>query len=131
MNKPEDTTELREVIAAHAKAIASGETAAAEKFVNRDALDAYREVASEIARLSGPLEVETLALAKIAAQYISKLKIVGVGGYRRALYRWRKEADGRWLIAGVEDITNKRSPWSDVPELSAAARQLRAENGNA
>ena len=131
MNKPEDTTELREVIAVHAKAIASGESAAAEKFVSRNALDAYREVASEIALLSGPLEVETLALAKIAAQYISKLKIVGVGGYRRILYRWRREADGKWMIAGVEDITNKRSPWSDVPELSAPARQLRAENGNA
>jgi hypothetical protein len=131
MKKPDDTTELREAIAAHAKAIAAGETAAAEKFAHRDALDAYREVASEIARLSGPIEVETLALAKIAAQYISKLKIVGMGGYRRVLYRWRREADGKWLIASVEDTTNKRSPWSDVPELSAAAKQLRPENGDA
>jgi hypothetical protein len=130
MKKPDDTTELRGAIAAHAKAIATGESA--ENFAHHDAIDAYREVASEIARLSGPIEVQELALAKIGAQYISKLRIVGgAGGYRRVLYRWRKEADGKWLIASVEDTTNKRSPWSDVPELSSAARQLRAGNGDA
>src|SRR5260370_42517204 len=131
MKKPDDTTELRATIAAHAEAIAAGETAAAENFAHRDALDAYREVASEIARLSGPAEVQTLALRKIGAQYISKLRIVSAGAHRRVLYRWRREADGKWRIASVEDSTNKRSSWSDVPELSASTRQLRAENGDA
>jgi hypothetical protein len=131
MKKLDDTTELRGAIAGHAQAIAAGETAAAEKFAHRDAIEAYREVAVEIARLAGPLVVEDLALAKIGAQYISKLRIVGAGGYRRVLYRWRKEPDGKWMIAGVEDTTNKRSPWSDVPTLAAAAAQVRGENGNA
>ena len=131
MKRVDDTSELRAAILAHANAIAAGESAVAEKFAHRDAIDVYREVAAEIARLSGPLTVEDLALAKIGAQYISKLRIVGAGGYRRVLYRWRKEAEGKWVIAGVEDTTNKRSPWSDVPTLAAAAAQARLGNGNA
>src|ERR1700676_4505666 len=131
MKKVDDTTELRAAISAHARALAAGEIAAAEKFAHRDVIDGYREVAAEIARLAGSLNVEDLALAKIGAQYISKLRIVGVGGYRRVLYRWRKEVDGRGVIAGVADITNKRSPRSDVPTLAAAAAQARAGNANA
>jgi hypothetical protein len=131
MKRVDDTTELRGAIAGHANAIVAGETAAAEAFAHRDAIEAYREVAAEIARLAGALTVEDLALAKIGAQYISKLRIVGAGSYRRVLYRWRKETDGAWVIAGVEDTTNKRSPWSDVPTLAAAAAQARLGNGNA
>src|SRR5216684_2882422 len=101
MKRVDDTTELREVIAAHCRAIAAGEILEAERFAHRDAIDAYREVAAEIARLEGPLVVEDLALAKIGAQYISKLRIVGASSYRRVLYRWRKEIDGTWVIAGV------------------------------
>src|SRR5947209_6672995 len=126
MKRVDDTTELRGAIAAHAKAIAAGEIVVAERFAHRDAIDAYREVAAEIARLEGPVAVEDLALAKIGAQFISKLRIVGPGGYRRVLYRWRKEVDGKWVIAGVEDTTNKRSSWSDVPTLAAAAALARA-----
>ena len=131
MKKVDDTTELRSAIARHAGALAAGETVAAEAFAHRGAIEAYRGVAVEIARLAGPLVVEDLALAKIGAQYISKLRIVGAGAHRRVLYRWRRESDGKWVIAGVEDTTNKRSPWSDVPTLAAAAAQVRGENGNA
>src|ERR1700690_3782845 len=106
MKQPESTTELRETIAAHAEAIASGEVAAAEKFVDGIAIDAYRQAAAEIARLKKPVVVETMALAKIGAQYMSKLRIVGAGKHRRVLYRWRREADGKWRIAGVENTTD-------------------------
>ena len=131
MKQPESTTELREAIAAHAKAIESGDLAAAEKFVHSSAIDGYRQAAAEIARLKKPVEVEALALAKVGAQYISKIRIVGAERHRRVLCRWRKEADGKWMIAGVEDTTNKRSPWSDVPDLAAAVSRVREENGNA
>jgi len=131
MKQPYDTTELRETIAAHANAIELGDGAAGEKFVAGNAIDAYRQAAAEIARLAKPVEVETLALAKIGAQYISKIKIVGAERHRRVLYRWRKEADGKWRIAGVEDTTDKRSSWSDVPDLAGAIAQVREENGNA
>src|ERR1700730_3257613 len=123
MKKLDDTSELRAAIAAHAKALGAGETAAAETFAQPGAIDAYREVAAEIARVAEPRRVEDLALAKIGAQYISKIRIVGAGSHRRVLYRWRREVDGAWVIAGVEDTTNKRSPWSDVPTLAAAAAQ--------
>jgi hypothetical protein len=131
MKQPDSTTELRETIAAHAGAIASGDAAAAEKFALGSAIDAYRAAAAEIARLKKPVEVETLALAKIGAQYISKLRIVGAERHRRVLYRWRKELDGKWMIAGVEDTTDKRSPWSDVPDLAGAIAQVAEETRNA
>ena len=131
MKQPDSTTELRETIAAHAGAIESGDAAAAEKFALGSAIDAYRAAAAEIARLKKPVEVETLALAKIGAQYISKLRIVGAERHRRVLYRWRKELDGKWMIAGVEDTTDKRSPWSDVPDLAGAIAQVAEETRNA
>ena len=49
----------------------------------------------------------------------------------RVLYRWRKEADGKWANRSVEDTTDKRSSWSDIPDLAAAVAQARAGNGNA
>src|SRR5208283_6123020 len=124
-------TELREAIATHATALAAGESAAAEKFALPVALEEYRQAAAEIARIPAPVKVEALALAKVGFQYISKLRFTGAGAMRRVLYRWRKEADGKWLIVAVEDTTGKRSPWSDIPDLAAAAAQARAGNGNA
>lgn len=124
-------TELREAIASHAAALAAGDCAKAEAFALPGAIEAHRQAAAEIARIAQPVKVETLALAKVGFQYISKLRFTGAGAMRRVLYRWRKEADGKWLIVSVEDTSNKRSPWSDVPDLAAAAAQARAENGNA
>ena len=121
---------MHEAIAAHAKALAAGD-ASSEKFVLPRAIDAYRKANAKIARMPKPIEVAPLALAKIGAQYISKLGIESAGRKRRVLYRWRREADGRWLVAEVEDISEKRSPWSDIPDLAAAAAQARAEARNA
>ncbi len=131
MINQEKITELREAIESQAAALASGDRAAAEKFALPVALEAYRQAAAEIARIPAPVQVEALALAKVGYQYISKLRFTGGGAMRRVLYRWRKEADGKWLVVGVEDTTDKRSPWSDVPTLAAAAAQARAGNGNA
>ena len=123
-------TELHEAIAAHVGALADA-PAAAERFVQPVAMESYRKAAAEIARMAKPVAVKPLGLAKIGAQYISKLGIENAAGRRVVLYRWRREADGRWLVAGVEDISGKRSPWSDVPDLATAAAERRARNGNA
>jgi hypothetical protein len=131
MKKLDDITDLREAIATHAAALAAGESATAEKFVLPGALDTHRQAAAEIARVPQPAKVETLALAKVGFQYISKLRFTNAGAMRRVLYRWRKEADGKWVIVSVEDTTGKRSSWSDIPDLAAAVAQARAENGNA
>lgn len=131
MKKLDDITDLREAIATHAAALAAGDNATAEKFVLPQALEMHRQAAAEIARVPQPNKVETLALAKVAFQYISKLRFTNADAMRRVLYRWRKEADGKWAIVSVEDTTGKRSSWSDVPDLAAAIAQARAGNGNA
>jgi hypothetical protein len=131
MKKLDDITDLREAIATHAAALAAGDGATAEKFVLPLSLETHRQAAAEIARIPQPRKVETLALAKVGFQYISKLRFTNDPAMRRVLYRWRKEADGKWVIVSVEDTTGKRSSWSDVPDLAAAIAQARAENGNA
>jgi hypothetical protein len=131
MKKLDDITDLREAIATHAAALAAGDGATAEKFVLLQSLETHRQAAAEIARIPQPAKVETLALAKVGFQYISKLRFTNGPAMRRVLYRWRKEADGKWVIVSVEDTTGKRSSWSDVPDLAAAIAQARAENGNA
>jgi hypothetical protein len=131
MKKLDDITDLREAIATHAAAVAAGDSATAEKFVIAQALETHRQAAAEIARIGQPVNVETMALAKVGFQYISKIRFTNGGAMRRVLYRWRKEGDGKWAIASVEDTTGKRSSWSDVPNLAAAIEQARAGNGNA
>jgi len=131
MKKPDDITDLRNAIATHAALLAAGDSAAAEKFVLPNALETHKQAAAEITRIPKPPKVETLALAKVGFQYISKLRFTHGDAMRRVLYRWRKEADGKWVIVSVEDTTGKRSSWSDIPDLAAAVAQARAENGNA
>ena len=131
MKKLDDITDLREAIATHAAALAAGDSAQAEAFVLPVAIETHRQAAAEIARIAQPRKVETLALAKIGFQYISKIRFTNTGAMRRVLYRWRKEAEGKWAIVSVEDTTGKRSSWSDIPDLAAAIAQVRAENGNA
>jgi hypothetical protein len=131
MKKLDDITDLRDAIATHAALLAAGDSAAAEKFVLPNAIETHREAAAEIVRIPQPAKVETLALAKVGFQYISKLRFTNGDAMRRVLYRWRKEADGKWVIVSVEDTTGKRSSWSDIPDLAAAVAQARAENGNA
>jgi hypothetical protein len=131
MKKLDDITDLRDAIATHAAALAAGDSRTTEKFVLSQAIETHRQAAGEIARIPRPAKVETLALAKVGFQYISKLRFTNGDAMRRVLYRWRKEADGKWVIVSVEDTTGKRSSWSDIPDLAAAVAQARAENGNA
>ena len=131
MKKLDDITDLRDAIATHAAALAAGNSTTAEKFVLPNAIETHRQAATEVARIPQPAKVETLALAKVGFQYISKLRFTNGDAMRRVLYRWRKETDGKWVIVSVEDTTGKRSSWSDIPDLAAAVAQARAENGNA
>jgi hypothetical protein len=131
MKKLDNIDDLRETIATQAAALAAGDTAKAEAFALPSAIEAYRQAAAEIARIPQPVAVEKLALAKVGFQYISKLRFTNANAVRRVLYRWRKEADGKWRVVSVEDTTGKRSSLSDVPNLAAAIEQARAGNGNA
>jgi len=98
MKKLDDITDLRNAIAMHAALLAAGDSAAAEKFVLPNALETHKQAAAEITRIPKPPKVETLALAKVGFQYISKLRFTHGDAMRRVLYRWRKEADGKWVI---------------------------------
>ncbi len=121
--------ELHAAIADFCEAIASRDKSGAEKFAS--SIEAYRQAADEIAKLQNPINVEALGLARIGRHFISKIRISSGTSILKFLCRWRRESDGRWLIVAVEDISNKRSAWSDVPDLKTAAAQALAENGNA
>jgi hypothetical protein len=111
---------LNERIAAHADALMRGEDRAAQAFVSPAALDEYRAALSGLAGRRPFTAATPLALARIASQYISKIALDGARGRTKLLIRWRQESDGGpFLIASAEDLTGKRSSWSDIPHYSA------------
>jgi hypothetical protein len=120
--------ELNERIAAHAGALARGDDSAAEAFVSPAALGEYRAAAAVLASRRPFTAATPLALAKIALQYVSKIALDGAHGRTKLLIRWRQDSDGgAWMIASVEDLTGKRSSWSDIPHYTAA--QSERSNG--
>jgi hypothetical protein len=118
---------LDERIAAHGAALTAGDDRSAESFVSPSALEEYGAVMRG-AGAHRPFERgEPLALARIGAQYVSKIRLHGHNATVTLLVRWRQETDGgRWVIAATEDLSGKRSPWSDIPHYAAQ----RTENRN-
>jgi hypothetical protein len=113
--------ELNERIAAHAEALARGDDRAAEEFVSPAALDEYRGAVAGLGARRPFASTTPLALARIARQYISKIALDGARGRTKLLLRWRQDSDGSpWKLASLEDLTGKRSPWSDIPHYAAA-----------
>jgi hypothetical protein len=105
--------ELDELIAAHAHALIASDDRAAEAMVTQAGLANWRALVAAISARR-PLErYELLARAKIGMQFMAKTRFSGAGGALTLLIRW-KQADGRWMIAEAEDISDKRSPWSDL-----------------
>jgi hypothetical protein len=131
MKMIEPPAELRAAISDHLSALADADTNRAERFVADRARDAHRKFAEQAARAFKPISVEALGLGKIGTQYVSKLRVESGAIRLTALFRWRAEDDGRWRIVEVEDLSGKRSPWSDVPDPASAARQAETERGNA
>jgi hypothetical protein len=119
--------ELDAAIASHAGALLAGDAKTAEQYVDKAALGAHREIAAELARKGPFVKYQDLALARIGFQFMSKIRFEGPGGKVMLLNRWRKDANDQWQLAACEDMSSKRSPWSDIPTLAAA----RAENGDA
>ena len=65
-------------------------------------------------------EVIKLARARIGEQHMSKIRFLTDGEPLLMVNRWREE-NGAWRIADSEDLTGKRSPWSDI-EVPKALR---------
>lgn len=111
---------LDEAIEQHAGAIAHGNFRAAEGRVAPGALEAHRAACATIAA-QPPGSFTLLARARIGFQYVAKLRWpagrTAPGSAALVLQnRWRREGE-RWQIVEVDDLSRKRSPWSDLPRL--------------
>ena len=117
MNQPE----LNQRIDAHGRAVVAGDDRAAEGFVTSTGLAAWRAASASAAAQRPFTSFELLACAKIGMQFMAKTRFFGERGASTLLIRWKK-IDGAWMIAEAEDITGKRSPWSDIPHYSREGR---------
>lgn len=109
--------DLDDRIAQHAQALMAGSTTA-ESFLDGSARETYHEATRAIASMRPFNTWQPLALARIGFQYMSKIRLIGSNTAATLLIRWKQGEDGRWVIAGAEDISIKRSPWSDIPHYS-------------
>src|SRR5579863_6760141 len=116
--------ELEKAIDAHARAIENADLAATKAFLS-GANDAHDRFVAKIEKGSIK-EVIKLARARIGEQHMSKIRFLTDGEPLLMVNRWRQE-NGAWRIADTEDLTGKRSAWSDI-EVPAG---LRSANGAA
>jgi hypothetical protein len=127
--KPTAIPELDQAIDSHARALLAADRDAAGRFVAERARESWRD-AIGAAESKRPLEsYEILARAKIGFQYVAKVRWAGARGLVVLQIRWSQDGDAGWRIVEVEDLSLKRSPWSDIPPLSAVLP--RSGNGNA
>ncbi|HVA78317.1 MAG TPA: hypothetical protein VNF27_10500 [Candidatus Binataceae bacterium] len=117
---------LDERIIAHGKALLAG-GADADAYLASSAQPSYRDAVAAIAPMRPFDNFETLALARLGFQYISKLRLSGAKEIAKLLIRWKNSEDGKWVIAGAENISGKPSPWSDIQHYSVE----RGGNSNA
>lgn len=122
MNPRNLVPELEQAIQAHADAFLGGSRDAAERFVAERGLETHRAAISSATDKRPLQSFEILACAKIGRQYIAKVRWTGAQGNFVSQNRWSEEGDRGWKIVEVEDLTAKRSPWSDIPRLTAAPR---------
>ena len=115
--------ELEKLIEAHASAIVAGDAATARKFLAPAGCPSHDEFVSNVRKGSIKNYVK-LARARIGQQHMSKIRFLTEGEPLLMVNRWREE-NGTWRIADSENLSGKRSPWSDI-EVPAA---LRSANG--
>ena len=113
MNQPE----LNQRINAHAQAVIANDDRAAEAFVISTGLPSWQTAVASAGAARPFKSFELLACAKIGMQFMAKTRFLGERGASTVLVRWKK-VDGTWMIAEAEDITGKRSPWSDIQHYS-------------
>jgi len=116
--------ELETAIDRHARAVAAGDLEAAKAFLSSGENQSHDRFVSKIAK-GAIKEVVKLGRARIGAQHMSKIRFL-TDGELVMVNRWREE-NGAWRIADSEDLSGKRSPWSDI-EVPAG---LRSANGAA
>lgn len=112
--------ELDQAIEAHARAFLADDREAGERFVAERGLKSHRAAMAAAADRRPLASFEVLARAKIGFQFIAKVRWSGAAGKVVLHNRWSEERPGNWKIVEVEDLSSKRSPWSDIPPLGAA-----------
>lgn len=119
--------ELDKAIEAHARAIAAGDISAARAFLSAGTNDSHNQFVSKIAK-GAIKEFVKLGRARIGEQHMSKVRFLTDGEPLVMVNRWRDE-NGAWRIADSEDLSGKRSPWSDI-EIPKALRSANSAAGS-
>jgi hypothetical protein len=114
--------ELDSAIDAHAHAIAAGDLQGARGFLSGHS-ELHDKFAAKI-KAGDIKEIVKLGRARIGMQHMSKIRFLTDGEPLLMVNRWREE-NGAWRIADSEDLSGKRSPWSDIEVPKA----LRSANG--
>ncbi len=115
--------ELDKAIDSHANAIAAGQVPV-RQWLERPATT-HDQFIAKISKGS-ITEIVKLGRARIGEQHMSKIRFRTDRESLLMVNRWRHE-NGTWRIADTEDLSGKRSPWSDI-EIPAG---LRSANGAA
>jgi len=111
--------ELERLIDAHAHAVTNGDLEGAKKFLSSGENLPHDEFVAKIRKGSIKSYVK-LGRARIGQQHMSKIRFFTDREPLLMVNRWREEG-GTWRIADSEDLSGKRSPWSDI-EVPAALR---------
>jgi hypothetical protein len=117
--------DLEQAIDSHSRAIADGDPAVAKAFLSDGSNAAHHHFVAKIAKGSIK-EIIKLGRARIGEQHMSKIRFLTDGEPLLMVNRWREE-NGTWRIAATEDLSGKRSAWSDI-EIPKA---LQTANGAA
>lgn len=125
MKEPDKVPELDEAIVLHARAVAAGESEAAEKYVTSAAMESHRALFQGVSSADASNSFEELGRARIGFQYVSKMRFTLGDRKLPVLIRWKHDEDGAWRIAETEDLSVKRSPWSDIQPRRVEPRENR------
>ena len=118
--------ELEFAIDAHARALVAGDFDAARAFLSHN-IESHDQFAAKV-KSTAVKEIIKLARARIGIQHMSKIRFLTDGAPLLMVNRWREE-NGAWRIADTEDLSGKRSPWSDIETLAAARSANQPRNG--
>ncbi len=126
MKEADKVPALDEAIVLHARAVTADESEAAEKYVTPLAMESHRALFRSVSGADASTNsFEELGRARIGFQYVSKMRFTLGDRKVPVLIRWKHEEDGAWRIAETEDLSGKRSPWSDIQPRRVEPRENR------
>ena len=125
-----EVPELDTAMAQHAAAILAGDTGAIRGFISPAAGDTPFDVIAGLLAKGKFSSADVMGKAKIGFQFCAKVQLLRGDEKTLLLIRWRNE-DAVWRIAEIEDMSGKRSPWSDIETPPALKDWMKTVNGRA